>query len=188
MIGILGEDDSDALTLKCLVKRLLRNERASIKPKGFGSQGELLKKGANHIATMRNLGCTHFVVCADADGHNPAPIREKLFAKIIQTAGLSNEACCVVPVQEIEAWILADLRAVTNVFSSWKPNETFAQPETVPSPKERLKRLSHAFNRKPRYDHVTHNEKVAAHLNIEVVYNACPSFQILADFIRPLAS
>ena len=87
-----------------------------------------------------------------------------------------------IPVQELEAWILADIECVTNVIPSWKPN-LVSNPEGISSPKEYITRLSRDSRRKPLYMHAVHNEKMAAYLDLPKVAAKCPSFCVLRDFV-----
>ncbi len=91
--------------------------------------------------------------------------------------------CVIVPVQELEAWILADIQSVSKVFTSWRP-QPISNPEGINSPKEFLEKLSRAANHKPRYAHAVHNARVAEHLDIDILMTKCPSFLPLANFVR----
>jgi hypothetical protein len=181
--GILGEDSSDADTLKVLVRRLAIDQSLSIKTKGFNGCSEMLRKGAAHLRAFANLGCTQFVICHDADESDPSVINEKVMSQIVRKAEISQGYCVIVPVQELEAWILADIQAVSKVFTSWKP-QPISNPEGIRSPKEYLEKLSQASNHKPRYAHAVHNARVAEHLDIDLVMTKCPSFLPLATFVR----
>ena len=55
----------------------------------------------------------------------------------------------IIPVQELEAWILADAQAVTKV-SPGQPDDV-QNPEAVVKPKEYLQRASRQANSRPRY-------------------------------------
>ncbi len=89
----------------------------------------------------------------------------------------------MIPVQELEAWILADIESVANVIPSWRL-KPIDNPERIPSPKERLEKLSCGENKKQRYYHATHNEMVAPHLDLATREKKCPSFRPLAAFVR----
>jgi hypothetical protein len=195
LYAILGEDESDVETLNVLVRRLALNTGLSVKRKGYDSCGELLRKGAAQLRSYLALGCTRFVVCYDSDGEDPQARYAEVLDKILKPAairpyvsgmplqGIASCCCVLIPIQEIEAWILADIEAVTNVFTSWKPSPIKQNPETIPSPKEYLERLSRQTNKKPIYHHATHNQVVARHLNLELVRSRCPSFGPLVDFV-----
>jgi hypothetical protein len=181
--AVLGEHDSDARTLRVLILRLAKNDRLPVKPWGFGGGPSLLKGGARQLNTFYDLHYRRFVIAYDSDGHDPEARRAEVIQRIIEPSVVVEGHCVIVPVQEIEAWILADLTAVTKVFSSWRPNQIEGNPEAINSPKEYLKRLSRDSNKRPRYDPGTHNERVAKFLDFNVLRQRCPSFRPLSEFV-----
>ena len=137
MYGIIAEDPSDAATLKVLVRRLTGDDSLRIQVKGYGGCGEMLRKGAKQFRLFRDRGCTRFIACHDADGPDPTPKHKVVAERIVAASGIEQEYCIVVPVQELEAWILADIECATTVFPSWKPS-SIANPEHIDSPNEHL--------------------------------------------------
>lgn len=133
MYGILGEDKSDVATLKVLIRRLERSDSIPVKTKGYDGCGEMLRKGAKQLRLFTRLGCNRFVVCYDSDGEEPNARYHKIVESIIRPSGLTGLReiiCILIPVQEIEAWILADIEAVSNIIKSWHPKPIY-NPETI---------------------------------------------------------
>jgi hypothetical protein len=182
--GVLGEDASDADTIKELIRQLAGDPRLPIKAKGFGGCGEMLNLGASHLRALTNLGCDRFVVTYDADEKPAHERRAEVMGKIVAPAGVQDRCCILIPVQEIEAWILADIEAVSKVLSSWRPKPIKQNPESIRHPKEYLESQSRRANRKPIYSHATHNPLVARYLRPDRVGKKCPSFRPLVEFIR----
>ena len=183
MYGILGEASSDVATLVVLIRRLADDHRLKIKPKGYDGCGEMLRKGANQLQLFRRLGCNRFIVCHDSDGPDPAPKRREVQNRIVKPSGVGDDCCIVVPVQELEAWILADIECACKIFPSWRPL-AIQNPEGISRPKEYLEKLSRQSSHRPRYSHATHNEKMAEQLDHAKVEQKCPSFRVLAEFVR----
>jgi hypothetical protein len=180
--GVLGEDKSDVATLKVLIRRLANDEKVSIK--GYDGCGEMLRKGGKQL--FARLGCTRFIVCYDSDDEEPTTRYQKIVKHIIIKSGLTGLKeiiCIVIPVQEIEAWILADIEAVSNIFKNWHP-KPISNPESIDSPKEYLEKLSRDSKKRPRYNHATHNEKMALYLNLDRVSQKCHSFIPLVQLIE----
>ncbi|OQY45461.1 MAG: hypothetical protein DRR08_22870 [Candidatus Parabeggiatoa sp. nov. 2] len=76
------------------------------------------------LKLFARLGCTRFIVCYDSDDEEPTTRYQKIVKHIIIKSGLTGLKeiiCIVIPVQEIEAWILADIEAVSNIFKNWHP-------------------------------------------------------------------
>lgn len=179
MYGILGESASDAMALTVLVKRIARDPRLTVRSKGYRCAGDLCNKGAAQLRDFARDGLTRFIVCHDADGPDPGPSHTRVLEKVVKPAGVP--CCIVVPVEEIEAWILADLSAVTKVFTGWRPDSITA-PERVKNPKEHLTRLALRHGR--RYRPPLHNEQIARHIDLDVVARKCPSFRPLVAFVQ----
>lgn len=104
MIGILGEQQSDVDTLRVIIRRLSSDMSAQMKSKGYNGCGELLRKCRTQILTFVDLGCDRFVVCYDSDGQDPR-VRCQEIAAVVPPE-TSPHCCIVIPVQELEAWLL----------------------------------------------------------------------------------
>jgi hypothetical protein len=182
--AILGEDDSDVDMLFALVRRIAKNPKLSIKKMGYCGCGELLTKGARQIRAYQKVGCKKFIICYDSDDSKPISRYQEIVDKIIKKSGVDAEFCALVPVQEIESWILADIGAVTKIISSWVPDKEIISPELIKDPKEYLEGLSRAKNLKPRYTHATHNPQIAEHLDLEIIIKKCSSSLPLFELVQ----
>jgi Domain of unknown function (DUF4276) len=183
MFGIVGEDNSDVEVLKHLIRRIAGDQSLTIKSKGYHGCHEMLRKGADQIRAFNTAyDINRFVICYDSDKEDPQARFEAIKEQIVQKTKLGAEFCALVPVQEIEAWVLADLAAVSKVILSWKPDVTIPSPESINDPKEHLKKLSRRY-KKPLYSPPTHNPEVAKHLDLQTVWNKCPSFRPLHAFV-----
>lgn len=180
MFAILAEDESDADALAQLVKRYFNNNQLSVKKKGYDGCGGLCRKGARDIKSWMAQGISRFVICHDADFNSSATIREKVLKSVVRPAAAQQNCCVAIPIQEIEAWLIADETAITKVIPTFRfkghPN-----PERIPSPKEWLIDQSEAENGKPLYAPKTFNAAVAMHIRFEVVEKKCPSFKAFVD-------
>lgn len=182
MYGVLGEDKSDAQTLKVIIRRLAKDNSLSIRPYGFNGATEMLKDGGKTLKLLATLRCSRFVICYDADSSSEQERREAVINRIIRPSGIKGNFCILVPREEIEAWILADLNAVGKINAAAKALKPFDRPENVEGPKERLEKLCRDKQR-PLYSHRTHNPVVAEHLDLEEVAKKCPSFAPLQHFV-----
>lgn len=184
MYGVIGEDRSDVETLEQLIRRIANDQSLKIQKKGYSGCDEMLLKGARQLKAFRDLRCSRFVICFDSDEEDPENRKQTIIERIIRPSQVDGIFCALVPVKEIEAWILADLPSVTKIFPGWRPSEPIKSPEREPKPKETLIRLSRTDKLKPRYDHVLHNPKIAKYLNLEEVRKRCPSFAPLLEIVR----
>lgn len=185
--AILGEDRSDADTVTVLVQRLYQEKhkdkksRPSIAAKGYHGWSDICRKGANRdLGGYLALGCHKFIVCVDADGPDHESRRKTIQHNVINKSGVARNYCVVIPVQEIEAWMLADIEQASNIIAAWSP-KPIQNPEAINSPKERLRRLSRLpGTKRARYDEVRDNKRLAAYLRLDVVKKKCPSFGTLS--------
>jgi len=184
MYAILGEDNSDVEMLSTLVKRIAKQHNITIKKMGYGGCAELLLKGAKQIRAYSKIGCTRFIICYDSDRALPHVRHAEIVEKIIAKSDIKAEFCALVPIQEIESWILADLNAVSKIIPSWKPTKKIHNPELQKDPKEYLEDLSKTSQRRPLYSHALHNPKIAAHLSLEEIARKCPSSLPLFELVQ----
>jgi hypothetical protein len=183
MIGILAEDRSDAEALKVIVRRLSSKSNLRVVAKGFGGCGELCRKAGAFLNDFAAQGIEKVIICHDADGPDAAPVEAKVRA-ILREKGISLDASkkIIIPVQELEAWIMADETAIATVIPTFKLNAV-SQPEMRASPKEWLVRESMRGRSRPLYIPTAHNHRVAAHLDFQKVSTKCPSFAPLRKFV-----
>lgn len=188
MYVVLAEDTSDFNCLKILIKRLANNNSISIVGKGYNCCGDMLNKGAKLLQFYdKQKEYCKFIICYDRDKDSAQKRYEEVISRIITPSGIKkpkNFICILIPTEEIEAWILADIQAVSNVIPSWQPENKHSTPETIPNPKEFLEKLSRENKPKPLYSHNTHNEKVMAHIDLDIVKKKCPSFAELVEFVQ----
>ncbi len=184
MYGVLAEDVSDVEVLKILIRRMCNCSSLQIEQRGYGGCGDMLRKGARDLKLLQKLGCRRFIICYDSDGHDPESRKQQIMDRIVGPSPLAVDTCLsLVPVQELEAWILADIEsAIPKVFPSWKP-VAVKNPEAISSPKERLVSSSRTGNSKPIYIPSIHNRQVAKHLNLRYVAKRCRSFSPLSEFV-----
>lgn len=187
--GILGEADSDRSTLKVLIRRLhaennLEKPQFSSGPKYTG-HGEITKKGARDLRALFGQGYNKFIIARDADKKDLNSLRSEIISKVIGPSRINdkNIFCIVIPVQAIEAWLLADITKAISKFPSWVPCKDITRPESILNPKEEITRLISKSNGKSLYNHVTDNEELAKHISLELLAKRCPSFKPLEDLV-----
>lgn len=194
--AVLGEYRSDTDIIKVIIRKLLRrimtDEQADsvpIKTQPYSGAGGLFANGARDLSTLAELDWNRFVVCHDADTDKSEAREKKVLDEIVRPSGITQEYCIVIPVQEIEAWIIADLNAVATHFTSWPLCKPFSCPEKITRPKEKLESLVKrpGKNKKSLYDHVNDNKIVAQHLCLDTVAGKCPSIRCLWKFVTGTA-
>ncbi len=191
--AVMGEDDSDVEALKTFIKRLRaaadkRPPKVTILGKGYEGCAEMLRKAPAQLRAWEKAGVTRVVVSYDADRDDPAE-RMKRLRQVYTDSGITIDHCPLVPVQELEAWLLADvvkLESVFTVLRKKKPRlKPVKSPEGVADPKEHLVGLSlHPEREVALYHPPTHNVVMAEDVDLVLVRSKCPSFRPLVAFIE----
>jgi hypothetical protein len=181
--AVLAEADSDANAIAVFVRRLATRENLRVAKQVFKGKSLLFKKGAAALRDFVARGADKAIVCVDADGPTDTDVRMRIDHEIIGRASIQCQAAAIVPVQELEAWLLADIACATQIFRSWRPVAE-QNPEAISSPKERLVRISRDHRSRPRFDPVIHNEQIARYLDLDAVARKCPSFKRLVEFVK----
>jgi hypothetical protein len=90
----------------------------------------------------------------------------------------------VIPVREIEAWLLADHNAVGKALNLSKSIGKIPNPEAILRPKERLRDLVYfKSDKRKHYVNTIDNKKIASHTNLRNL-RRCKSFVPLEAFLR----
>lgn len=124
-----------------------------------------------------------FVVLRDNDGGDCVAIKQKLVE--ICLAGHRSDTLVRIVCQELEAWFLGDLAAVSRAFNkpavaNLQRKKKFRTPDNLGSPYQELKKLI------PNYQKVSGARKIAPHLDLAT--NRSKSFQVFISGITKVLS
>ncbi|MGX9714860.1 DUF4276 family protein [Janthinobacterium lividum] len=181
---MLGEDKSDVEFLRNLIWRIADDKSIKILKKGYTGCAELLIKGAKQIQAYHKLGCRRFIICYDSDRTKAIERHREIIEKIVKPSNIQGVFCTLVPVQELESWILSDIKSVSKVITGWKPTINIPNPENTDDPKEYLEKLSRTAQQRPLYSHATHNPRVAEHICLKELSKKCPSSWPLFEIVK----
>jgi hypothetical protein len=187
MYVVIAEDTMDVNCLKILIKKILNKPSISIEGKGFGSCGDMLNKGAKFLSLYeKQESYRKVIICHDRDKYSKEEVYKRVVSNIISSAKLKNKLICIlIPTEEIEAWILADMAAIVKVFPSFvPPKQPFFNPEKEPDPKEKIKGLLNKNKPRPLYMDTNDNKKIIEELDLDAVKKKCPSFAELHEFVK----
>lgn len=182
MIAILAEGNSDAEALRNIVRRCGTASSVQVRARGYSGCKEMLRNVARDVRKFCREGAKRLIVCHDADGHPPETI-EAAIARAVGTLPAEVKSIYVVPVQAIEAWIIADEHAVNAILTSFR-FKGHDRPESLPRPKEWLIRESRDAAHRPRYSPAVHNPRIAEKLDAERVARKCQSFARLRTWLN----
>ena len=183
-LGLIVESPSDQQVVAELLRKLGAKPFST---KSFIAHGcgKLMAKCTAWAEDLSRRGCSALLVVQDRDDKDLATLQAELNQRI--AAPRYKLRAVVVPVRELEAWLIADPRAVEASFELNHPIPNTPQPERDPDPKKRLFDLIYAASdKRVRYVNAVHNHRIATRLDVTRVANSCPSLHPLRDFARAM--
>ncbi len=178
-IGIIAEEASDVEVLYELTCKLMNENMFSFKKFIGHGCGKLHRKCTAWAENLLLRGCSHLVVIHDLDNNDEAKLHAKL-TDLVRNVGF-DLYLILIPIREIEAWLLTDARALKSVFGMSKLPKVPRQPETTINPKEKLRDIVWRTTKK-RYMNTIHNRKIASASRISRL-KTCRSFQCYPLFL-----
>ena len=172
-IGFVVEEPSDEKIISEIVRRL------GVQPDMRVVRGKNDRKIRVFAEMLLEGGCEKVVVVKDGDCLELEDVEEER-NKIRSRLGLQGVEVCVV-VDEIEAWLLADEKAISNYVGS--SLQEFGDPERIKKPSEELNRIFRGVGRSYLKGGEDPRE-VAKRLDLERLAERCRCF---AEFKRLVA-
>jgi hypothetical protein len=179
-IGVIAEDKSDVEVVKEIFRKYSSNGSFSVKPFVGSGCGRLKSKCKTWTETLFSLGCSFVVIMHDRDSADAELLRQELEKKV--SAKTHPGTAIVIPVEELEAWLLSDESALKAVFSMKQKPKRYKNCENVPSPKEEIAKVVYSMTKK-RYLNTVHNKRIAELTTISNL-RRCASFLPLDKFLR----
>jgi len=182
-VGVIAEDNCDVDSVGVLIHRIADNEHIGIKKFVGKGCGKLRRKCHAWAEDLKRRGCSLLVLIHDLDDNDLEDLRGEI-QNALNPCPITIHLICI-PVQEFEAWLLSDPKAIrTAMRLKNTPNVKFT-PETINCPKEYLSKLIYkASNREKIYINTKHNSKIAAEISIDLTLSKCPSFIPLYTFVQ----
>lgn len=179
-IGVIAEDKSDVEVVTEILAKYMARNAFSVKPFVGHGCGKMRQKCDSWSRLLFNSGCEHVFLLHDLDRNNEAELRRSLEEKLPPKS--FPNSLIVIPIEELEAWLLSDTAAIQHVFSLPKTPKQIANCESVVSPKEHLAQMVWSSGRK-RYVNTIHNKKISEQISLGNL-KRCPSFIDLDNYVR----
>ena len=179
LVGIIAEDKSDISVLKSLIEKITKTPFSVEYFVGNGC-GKIAGKCRSWAQNLSDSGCEYLLVVQDLDDKKVNELRRDLTAAL----GVSPIAAhtIIIPVREIEAWLLADHTAISKALKLHGA-KLVSNPEGIRDPKRHLAELVFRWSKnKRRYVNAIDNPKIAAECSPQNL-GRCPSFAVLRDFV-----
>lgn len=181
-IGVIAEDQSDIEVIAEFLEKYTPKNNFSIRRFVGNGCGKLRNKCAVWTETLFSCGCDHVLLFHDLDRNNEPDLREILQKKI--PLKHFPQSLIVIPIEEIEAWLLSDEVALQKIFSMKTMPKRYNNCEAVNSPKEEIERVVWK-NEKKRYLNTVHNKKIAAKVSLDNL-RRCPSYLSFDNYVTEM--
>ncbi len=178
-IGVIAEEKNDVEVLYELTCKLIDKNAFSFKQFIGHGCGKLRRKCTQWAKNLLQRGCSYLVVIHDLDKYGEDTLRQELTKSVKDIH--YNAHLILIPVREIEAWLLTDANALRKVFGLTKAPKLPGKPESLIDPKKQLEELIWKSDKK-RYINTIHNQKIAAAMSIEKA-KMCKSFCPYPTFV-----
>lgn len=179
-IGVIAEDISDVHVITEILAKYIDRTKFSVKHFVGQGCGKLKTKCQAWATSLTKAGCQHILIFHDLDRNNEASLRKDITERIQQAEAIKT--LIVIPVEELEAWLLSDIEAIRQVFSIAQKIKAISDSETVKSPKEHLQKMVRKHSNKI-YMNTVHNKKIATHTNLQNLIK-CSSYKPLDDYMK----
>lgn len=168
MIFECGPNGPDQKVCECLARRLVPN--IQIEPATLDNKPKLIAGCGRVAATFLAQGCEQVLILWDLypawRGHGEHPCRhedrEEILEALMREQVDATRVHLICIEEELEAWLLADGQALSQVLSRPTHPVTIKgqkDPERVPNPKKYLNRLFQEHTGRP-YSDLVHAEKI----------------------------
>ena len=171
-IGLIAEDKSDIEVITEIIAKYIPRNQFSIKSFVGNGCGKLKQKCDSWVAHLVGSGCDYVFIFLDLDRNNFSELKKALEGKVSPKS--YPQSLIVIPVEELEAWLLADGAAIKSAFSLEKAPKYINNSESIPSPKEYIAKIVYEIGKK-RYLNTVHNKKISEHVTLENL-RRCASF------------
>jgi hypothetical protein len=181
-IGVLAEDSSDVDVVKELIRKFKSPNSFCIRHFAADGCGKLRNKCRAWANQLHLKGCSVLLLIHDLDRRNLAGLRKDLVSALNPCPIATHTI--VIPIEEIEAWLMSDGNALKRAFSLKKAPNLSGNPEYIVSPKEKLESLVWRLSGKSkRYINTVHNAVIAKHVTVSNL-RRCAAFHEFERFVR----
>lgn len=178
-IGVIAEEYNDIDVLYEFTCKITSESNFSFSKFVSHGCGKLKRKCRAWSHNLIRRGCSHLVVIHDLDNNDEDRLRTELEDSVSDIAFIGH--LILIPVYEIEAWLLSDPLALKQTFGMNRVPNVPAHPETVRDPKEHLRDIVWRYCKK-HYINTIHNKRIARETRIDRL-SVCCSFLPYPEFV-----
>jgi Domain of unknown function (DUF4276) len=179
-IGIIAEDTSDVKVIVELIHKICPRNYGIRQFVGEGC-GRIVGKCRAWAEQLKQRGCKYLLIVQDLDRKELEDLAGEL-SRALNPSPISDYAI-IIPVKEMEAWLLADEEAIVNAINLRKKLKKISNPEAIIDPKRKLGEIIYTYSdKKVIYINTVHNERIAKKCSIDAL-KRCASFAAFHQFV-----
>ena len=180
-VGIIAEDESDVDAMRVLIERIAESESICIKKFVGKGCGKIKRKCNSWASTLKAKRCQCLILIHDLDKNHQTELKKQI-EDALSPCPINPYLICI-PVEELEAWLLADPDAIYAALNLDKIPKIPHNPESIKSPKEHIGTLvKRCSSNQKIYINTKHNKTIAEKLNIDKAKH-CKSFIPFYQFV-----
>jgi hypothetical protein len=179
-IGIIAEDNSDVEVISEILKKMRQNDEISIKKFVGHGCGRIVGKCCQWANQLFLYGCKYLLVIHDLDERDINELRTDINHAINSSS--IRRKIVVIPIREIEAWLLCDGEAIRKSMGIRNKISDTANPQLIIDPKRKLGEIIYLKSEKRKRYIVNDNVRIASRINVKKLLR-CNSFIPLYNFI-----
>jgi hypothetical protein len=182
-ILLIVEDNSDFISFKKLISRIIEKDNLPFKKAIGGGCGKMKRKAVSYASNLSKKGCDLIILAHDLDRNDANKLSKELTLLMTASPARYNFVC--IPIEEIEGWFLSDPEGIKQVFNLSRQPKIKGNPETIASPKEKLEEYIYQCSNKSKiYLNTKHNDQLSESLCIEKMKTKCKSFAELYNHVK----
>jgi hypothetical protein len=179
-IGVIAEDKSDVEVVEILIAKIRPSRRFSVKYFVGHGCGRIRSKCRGWATDLSLRKCELLILVHDLDCADLFDLSQELTSALRPCP--INSHLVVIPVREIEAWLLTDPNAIRDGLNLRSTPSRIANPEAILDPKRKLREIIESGSQGRKvYINTIHNTKIAQYLALNKL-RACQSFRPLEVF------
>jgi len=180
-VGIIAEDNSDVDAAKIIIHRIAKSDNVGVKKFVGQGCGRIKRKCGAWASILKTKGCHYLILIHDLDRNDLDDLRLKI-EEAVSPCPIEPYLICI-PIEEMEAWWLADPKAIRTALKLDKIPKVKGNPQHIASPKEHIGVLVRKCSKNKKvYLNTKHNAKIAAYLDFSKAMR-CDSFVPFFDFV-----
>lgn len=184
LYGFIGEDNSDVDAFEVILSKYIPKEKFRLKRFVGKGHGKISAKVKAWTEILLNEGCKAVFIVQDLDEYKFKDLKKSLEEKI-KSLNTKNNILVIIPIKELEAWLLTDPKVLQDVFNFLSLPKLPSNPEQCKDPKKEIADIVRKYRQNHRiiYTNTSHNKEILEKLSL-ISLRKCSSFEQLHRYLE----